>query len=232
MNSGKQEPLSPLFPLSDALPLALISRFIRGLTHRLRTSLSVISNDLSYFKTLLPAEECERSQLRCREVAAALKDISACSSQALKFEEISIDRLLSESARPQQITVTWECERDLSVRADSGMLAEALRWFFEGWQALGRAGFVVPQAPSCCVMRRPELQALSVSLRGECRLEPCRLGSGGREYHALAAFYDECPDLDQYTSALVDAIVWAHAGRVHARVGPQLELSVLLPVPR
>ncbi|NLF24169.1 MAG: hypothetical protein GX589_00725 [Deltaproteobacteria bacterium] len=225
MNSGKPEPLSHLFNQADTVPLALLSCLIRGLTHRLRTPLAVISNDLSYFKTVLPAEECERSQLRCREVAAALKDISACSVRTLKLEDLSIERLLVESACAQQIAVTWECERDLRVRADSGLLIAALRWFFEGWGALGRAGLASPKNTGCRVTRCLEFQALSVSLQAESHLEP-----GEREYHTLAAFYDECPDLDQYTSALVDAIVWAHSGQVNVRVGPLLELSILLPV--
>ena len=57
-------------------PLKVISCLCRSLSHRIRTPLSVISNDLSYFSTKLGDDECSRALNKCREISAILGSIT------------------------------------------------------------------------------------------------------------------------------------------------------------
>ena len=56
--------------------LRFLAAFANGLSHKMRTPLSVISNDLSYFETKIDPSECERSKRRCRELSELLKELS------------------------------------------------------------------------------------------------------------------------------------------------------------
>lgn len=49
-----------------------ISAMMRALAHTVRGDLSVVTNDLSYFSTLLPEGETDRSRARCAAVVANL----------------------------------------------------------------------------------------------------------------------------------------------------------------
>lgn len=49
-----------------------VSAMMRALAHTVRGDLSVVTNDLSYFSTLLPEGETDRSRTRCASVVANL----------------------------------------------------------------------------------------------------------------------------------------------------------------
>jgi len=53
-----------------------MTEFIDALCHKIRTPLSVISNDLSFFETLLGSAEIDRSIRRVEEIKSILSDCS------------------------------------------------------------------------------------------------------------------------------------------------------------
>jgi len=78
------------------IPLSLLSDLVKALVHAVRGHLSVVSNDLEYFNTLLPNEvdgtsATARSSRRISETAEILETISALSF--LEADE-NIDKLL------------------------------------------------------------------------------------------------------------------------------------------
>jgi len=56
--------------------LTIMTEFIDALCHKIRTPLSVISNDLSFFETLLGSAEIDRSIRRVEEIKSILSDCS------------------------------------------------------------------------------------------------------------------------------------------------------------
>ncbi len=54
----------------------LLTAFIDALCHRIRTPLSVVSNDLAFFETLLGQSEIERSKRRLDEIKSILLECS------------------------------------------------------------------------------------------------------------------------------------------------------------
>ena len=77
----------------------ILEGFARTLTHRLRTPLSVIQNDLTYFQSLLPEGECGRSLDKCAAISGILKE--ACPPEAIEShrERIDIVRLVIDALR-------------------------------------------------------------------------------------------------------------------------------------
>lgn len=61
---------------------------LKVLSHKVRTPLSVVMNDLSYYSSLLPAEECDRPLRRCREIADLLSYCSLPPPKPLTSEEV------------------------------------------------------------------------------------------------------------------------------------------------
>jgi len=60
---------------------------MKVLSHKVRTPLSVVMNDLSYYDGLLPDEECDRPLRRCREIADLLSYCSLPQGRQLTVEE-------------------------------------------------------------------------------------------------------------------------------------------------
>ena len=79
------------FPGAES-ELILFSRFSRAFTHSMRGDLSVITNELSYLATKLPAGELDRASNRCSQMASTISKIAGLQSESL-VETISIEDL-------------------------------------------------------------------------------------------------------------------------------------------
>jgi signal transduction histidine kinase len=74
------DPLSPTqsSAASTAAPLStleIISALSHALSHKIRTPLSVISNDLFFLQSLVPEGECARALKRCQEISSILQSM-------------------------------------------------------------------------------------------------------------------------------------------------------------
>lgn len=74
--------------------IAIVSALIRALSHKIRTPLSVISNDLSYLKTLLPNEDIDRDLSKVKLISELLRDCTESLSIKEKESIISPEQLL------------------------------------------------------------------------------------------------------------------------------------------
>ena len=77
----------------------LLGATLRTLSHELRSPLSVVSNELQYLASRLPAEECARAQRRCQEVSDLLKQMCGMSSEPLCKSCVKIDDCLTSCDR-------------------------------------------------------------------------------------------------------------------------------------
>lgn len=99
--------------------------FIRAVNHSIRTPLSVVSNELFYFKSLLPAQEIERAEARCAEIAGILDRSKFCGTTELCFEEVYASELVNEAAAALGISVS--AAPSCKLYADRSRLAAAIR---------------------------------------------------------------------------------------------------------
>jgi hypothetical protein len=67
-------------PLGDS-ELAIFSRFSRAFSHVVRGDLSVITNEVSYLATTMPADDLGRVRNRCAQIAATVSKISGLKSE-------------------------------------------------------------------------------------------------------------------------------------------------------
>ena len=79
------------FPGAES-ELILFSRFSRAFTHSMRGDLSVITNELSYLATKLPAGELDRASNRCSQMASTISKIAGLQSESL-VETVSLEDL-------------------------------------------------------------------------------------------------------------------------------------------
>lgn len=74
--------------------LELICNLLSALSHKLRTPLSVIKNDLSYFQSVLPVGECDRSLRKCDEISALLHEL-ALEDVSKKTAQVNLHSIVS-----------------------------------------------------------------------------------------------------------------------------------------
>lgn len=81
----------------------LVTALLQALAHKIRTPLSVISNDLNYFATLIDPDECSRSKRRCHEIDQILRDVVTCSKAASQRPNCTASVLL------EHLEQLWGC---------------------------------------------------------------------------------------------------------------------------
>lgn len=76
----------------NQLPFIILATLARSLAHKLRTPLSVVTNDLSTFKMLLEnsAEDVDRSMRRCNEISDILRSLTNIGKAELNFQKINL----------------------------------------------------------------------------------------------------------------------------------------------
>lgn len=85
----------------NLVPLELMTSLVRVLSHQIRTPLSVISNDLTYFKSLISPDECQRGIDKCRQISDFFKpaeQLLAISDEQARFDLSDVVRKTLNSA--------------------------------------------------------------------------------------------------------------------------------------
>ena len=85
-------------------PLILLSALLRALAHKIRTPLSVISNDLNFIKSTGFEVECARDLVKVKQISDLLR---RCTSSVL------------QSATSNSLTITEICECITAVQLRS-----------------------------------------------------------------------------------------------------------------
>lgn len=177
-------------------------RFIRALNHRLRTPLSVISNDLYYLRTVAAGSEIERSMTRVQEMKSILNSVSLCGTRPLEFEEASFEELARGAADSSGTVVRMSSSA--LVRVDRERIVLALTLVLEMLRPLSFGSLDIAGA---------EDSAPTVNIYGNAAL-PCAEG-GGSELD-LERFLLDRFGPDDMRPVIIAAIFSAHG--VCARV--------------
>ena len=205
--------MTTLSGLPATLPLELVAAFGRALAHKLRTPLSVITNDLSFLQTQLAPGECARSLERSREIAELLRRVCDGNDGVLKVEECALGELLPRS---------WKVSGVVSrVRVDSVKMIRAFALLDECLATLTRGQIDVGEIGSSSAPSLRLVLAVEDSTRA-------RISS--KEFQCFTSLMNECLGRDLIFPPLVDALLLAHkCGISIGIVDRKLNATITIP---
>ncbi len=196
---------------SHGTALALLSAFVRAIAHKVRTPLSVITNDLSYLQTLVPPNECDRSLERSREIANLLRRLCEVGDA-----EVVLKPLLLGAVLPPNLAGLSE----LTVLGDESKLRLAFEFMNEVLFALGRGAMdvagSVTQASSIIELRHA--------------MDVARPEIDGQSFETFTSLVNLALERDSPFPPLLDALLLAHGCGMQLRIsGVQLVLRLSFP---
>lgn len=105
-----------------------LSIFLKALSHKVRTPLSIVVNDLSYFKVLLPEGETTRSLDKCKAISKLLSDMHLMIDGEFKIVPTSLDELTLEIEKQTKCNLMLKIDsNELSVIVDVQKFVLALK---------------------------------------------------------------------------------------------------------
>jgi len=198
---------------SHQTPLTLLSAFVRALAHKVRTPLSVITNDLTYLRTLVPPEECERSLERSREIANLLRRLCDGCDADLDLRPLTLSAVL-----PPNLASLSEC----TVVGDEQKLRLAFEFLNEVLFSLGRGAIdaVGTVTPECTNL---EIRHVMDGARPEL---------DGRRFECFTALVNIALERDTPFPPLLDALLLAHGCAIEISVdGSKISIGLRFPRP-
>lgn len=189
--------------------LYLMHALIQSLSHQLRTHLSVISNDLNYYKTAYPQEDFDRDIGRCRQIAEILRLISCLNGSKLIFQQVSLSECFGEAAcelKDGNHKVVFLDSKEISIEADREKLVCALSLILR---------IHANQKDLWCS------EDIMVSQQGNRILLEFELAqgsplSGMQPAQGFAAVFNYNLGFDSVEPPLIDAIFFAHGWSINA----------------
>ena len=184
----------------DTRPLKVLQAIMRALSHSVRTPLSVVQNDLSYFSTVkdpLPPSEFARGIERCRQISellrsatpAPLEPVQACTVPGHNLKVLAHPEKLSWSLAQIETLANETCSLKLTTTANSK----------KDWVYL--------------------------TLTGTWKTTE-NLG----EWDSLTGYFSEVRGLDKLSPPLIDAYVWAIGGSILlTTTSDRFEVTLKLP---
>jgi hypothetical protein len=203
--------------------LMLVGALARGLSHRLRTPLSIISNDLSYLRTLVPSGECDRALTRCREIAEILREISEGARLEGARQAFTIGALLEELRPETQISLELGGGGARQIEGDRAGLRRAFKLLAELLARFGAAG-----RGGVSIIAGGDEKTVRIRFVAEA---PAGLKPGlpSEGYASLTELWSGALESDAWAPAVVDGVVWAHGGTIRAGVAESFSIQVELP---
>lgn len=183
---------------------AIVSNLIRALTHKIRTPLSVISNELEALRAVLPAVELEASRQRVTQITELLKTlsqfaVSPAPKQNFDAQEIVRDLVASNSGR----IVLREYAPALPVMGDRRMFALAVNSLAQVLLQLA-----TQESKEPVVMHSRLLEGCGV-IGFRCEIRSVLCSSVQRTWASLSDFFNDEIDLDSFLPSCIDSILLA-----------------------
>lgn len=190
--------------------LAQLYCFIRALSHKIRTPLAVIQNELTYIKTQLPAEECERAIEGCRRIKDVLSAVSKDISYQADLQPLQMPEL--GTLFPALDGLNFQLEPGIEneiVRVDKALLGFAFRGMTEFLAAHQKN---MPLSYRCRAAR--DGSGLFIHLSGTFQAYLSKKADLSRTYVSFCEFSYLCLDNDSVLLPLVDAIICDHGWQI------------------
>ena len=198
--------------LTGKICFDLINAFTRALSHRIRTPLSVISNDLFCFQSRLGQEECSRSVARCRDIASVLTDACAAGQEPLLLEVLRLGEILKEVFDGRLNGLAGFAA--VAVRGDRKRLKFAL-------QAVRDLGGEEGWEEQICRIEKSRGEWV-IELSNALMVERQHQGL----FHALSHYFNQELGSDSFLPIVADCILMAHAIKVRLNASETLQIEL------
>jgi hypothetical protein len=200
----------------------LISNLIRSLAHRVRTPLSVISNELEALRTVAPEVELDASRQRAAQIADDLKLLSRFARPLYDRVAFDISELLREVGREMKIQID-EYPGSFLTTGDRCCFKLALLSIIEllllvDTNGAAAFGFSVE-----------EIGDSSGALIVRCSAIPGASCSPASNWHGFSEFFNEQLHLDTFLPACIDSLLIAQGVSVSIAVQSGMEIRLHLP---
>ncbi len=199
-------------PSDRTRSLLLLSSLFHALSHKIRTPLSVISNELACIDPALG--EVSRSQRRCLEIVDILDSIPAIALSSPSFEEIHFADLDIRTSTTQSIL----------IKADRKLLPLAFQLF----EALCAELFRAKPSFATMIQVNPDSNCSNLLLRVAMNHAPYRPEQ--RRYQSVTDYLCHTLNLDVPTAPFIDAILWAHGAQIEIVASSSTTFSFTLPI--
>jgi hypothetical protein len=194
--------------------LTLVSAFARFLSHTLRTPLSIISNDLYYFKMLLPPEECDRALERCQEISEKLAWASNFTTEAASAAESNLTNLLETVFSDLQVA-----HSELRFSGNTAQLCAALGIYRNALAPLAQ----VQGAAAKLSADGEKVSVIFTFKRNQAAPQLCGI------FPSLSALYLDALKSDCVLAPFADAVFLDHQAEVQLLFEDSLTLTIRFP---
>lgn len=211
-------------PAGDRRALEAIQTLMRGLAHRVRTPLSVVSNELTYLAKVYQTEECRRAMDRCQGISQILKSASLSLDPSVQVEEIPLPDFL-RSCLPGSSISAQVAPAGLCLQVNTVEVKEA---FLRIKDVLTEAASDLPA--DWRVVLEQENHRLLLQL--ELHTQAVPRATGDMTFSSFASFFCTACGLDLLSAPLVDALLWANQGEVEITYDGNCRVQIDFPLNR
>lgn len=200
---------------------AILSGFIRALNHRLRTPLSVVSNDLEALRAQLPSEEYERMRRKISQISELLRSVQRFSGALTLDSSVDLAQLVRSVAEERAVGAVLGNIDPARVQGSESLVRVALDGVLELLQSLPGAALL-----SIKVLRDADAARLTISFEATAGTV---MQSAPSSYDGLTEYFNETLDLDALSPPCIDSILAAHRATVSVTSGDTLRVLISLP---
>lgn len=203
--------------LEGTLNSQILRALTRALAHKLRSPLSVVSNDLQFLKSKLPDAEIERSQRKLKEISDILEKLESVTARPIERRAIAV-RTLCQHCIPEALASLQNGSAQIDVDLEVCHLAfDQLRQLCAGLKVNPIFTAALSEHEFC-------VQALLTPLSGNIS------ALSGRIFNSLALALNLELALDFLEPPLIDSLFWAQGCnmRIVCEEGLNLELKFKL----
>lgn len=194
--------------------------YIRALSHKIRTPLSVIQNELTYIKTKMPEDECQRAIDACGRIKDILSKASKKITYKANFKELSV------SDFSQLLTVRPEVKLEVATLNPNASLILDVNLFECAWECLLEFLQSRQKDNSYAVKIEPIGQGLEFNLRSSFKAYVSEKPQPADGYTSLCEFSYLCLDNDSVLLPIADTIISEHGWKTSVRLtGSNLEIK-------
>jgi signal transduction histidine kinase len=180
----------------------IVSALIRALNHRIRTPLSVISNELEAVRAIAPAQETDAARQRVQQISDILKSAAQFAVSPAPQQRIDAVQILSEVATQNPECVMRPGPASVHTLGDKKMMALAIASIVELLSQFTKNSS--PQAVHVEIHQPKDGFAL---MEFEAPFQSFLSGQDESEKATLTDFFNNALDLDSLLPPCIDSIL-------------------------
>lgn len=184
-------------------PLDLIAALLRALSHKIRTPLSVISNDLNVIKSHGFTDECTRDLAKVNQISELLRRCTTAVLASSAPSRLTLEQLAKKLGGIELRLAEGDAGQPLTI--DAERLNTALHFIADTLGAFAPKGsFTAEPFPVQCQINA----ARDLQLRIERPFTSFAAIEQGKRFDTFTELFSRSLDSDLPWPALADAILW------------------------